>query len=170
MNHVDNVSFDTASSITVSNGNRFFSTHAYTDTPYDALMVKAGWADTDIGSPTPLSTSIYDPNTDLVSLIAGGADIGGTSDQFNLDSQDISGNALVTAKVSTIQNTTATSKAGVMLRDGTAAGAMFVAVVEQPSKQVALLYRSATNGSVISSGLVGDTTNAKYVKLTISKF
>ena len=164
INHARNVVFDTASSITASSGNREISTSSVA-VPYDATIVKSGWSDTDIGSPAPLTTSIYDPNTDLWSLIAGGSDIGGVSDQFNLASQDVAGNALVSAKVATIQTANANAKAGVMLRDGTAAGAMFAAVIEMPSKQVVFLYRATTGGSVIASAAVGDTSNAKFVKL-----
>ena len=53
-----------------------------------------------------------------------------------------------------------------MLRDGTAAGTAFAAVVEQTNRQVVFLYRTTTGGTVTTSAAAGDASSAKYVKLT----
>jgi hypothetical protein len=166
VDHVRNLSFDTQCSFTNTSGANIIATANNTTPPVDAIMVKSGWGDVDIGAPTPATTTIYNPNTDTQSLLVGGSGFTGTSDQFNIESQDVTGNALVTAKVATIATTNANAKAGVMMRDGTAVSSLFAAVVEQTNKQVMFLYRNSVGGPVTSSAVVGDTTNAKYVKLT----
>ena len=97
INHVRNVSFDSQCSFTNSSGGNLISTSSAA-TPYDALMVPSDWTDTDIGSPLPVTTTIYNPNVNIPSLLVGGTGFTGTSDQFNLESQDITGNALVSAR------------------------------------------------------------------------
>jgi hypothetical protein len=129
-------------------------------------MVPSGWTATDIGTVAPLTTTIYNPNVNIFSMLVGGTGFTGTSDQFNLASQDITGNALVSTQVGALATTNAGALAGVMFRDGTAVGSPFVAAVEQTNKQVKLLYRAVAGGAVQSTPVVGDTTNVKYVKLT----
>src|SRR5262249_12239530 len=161
-------SFDSSSSIAASSGNRLISCRtsglSYDVTkPYDASVVKNGWTDTDIAAPTPLTTTIYDPNVNIQSLLAGGSGFTGSSDQLNLESQDITGNGLISAQVATLATGNASAKAGVMMRDGTATGALFAAVVEQTNKQVMFIYRNAAGTPAVVNAAVGDITNAKYV-------
>jgi hypothetical protein len=172
INHARNVSFDSSSTLSAASTGRLISTRSsvsYDGTkPYDATVVKLGWTDSDIGTFTPPTTTVYDPDLspEVLSLIAGGTGLGSTADQFNFEYQSITGNALVSAQVAALQTNNASAQAGVMLRDGTATNAAFVAVIEKPNKQVAMLYRSSAGVGVLTSAFVGDTTNAKYVKLT----
>jgi polygalacturonase len=165
INHVRNLSFDSQCSFTPTSGSDFISTSSASP-PYDAQLVKAGWTGTDIGTLATLSTTLYEPTNDNWTFIVAGSGFTGTSDQFNLGSQDIPGNALISTKIASLTTANSGAKAGVMFRDGTAVGAAFVAVVEQTNKQVLMLYRTTPGGAVQSSALAGDTTSAKYVKLT----
>ena len=81
-----------------------------------------------------------------------GADIWGTSDQFEYVYQSCAGDCTIEARVTTLQNTNQWAKAGVMLRETLAAGSRQVDVIVSPSKGVAMQYRSATGGVSASAG------------------
>jgi len=68
------------------------------------------------GQPAPGSFS-FDPATQSYTLIADGANIGGTSDQFQFVYKMLSGNGSITAKVESVDPTHDWAKAGVMIRD-----------------------------------------------------
>ena len=59
----------------------------------------------------------YDPATQSYTVIADGADIGGTSDQLHFVYKRLNGNGSITAKVESIDPTHNWAKAGVMIRD-----------------------------------------------------
>ncbi len=100
----------------------------------------------DIGSPSPAGADSYNPNNDTYSVTGGGADIGGTSDQFRFLSKSVSGNATLIAHVTGLDHTNPAARAGVMLRDSTAANAMFASVVVMWDWSVAFMWRSSTGG------------------------
>jgi cysteine-rich repeat protein len=83
-----------------------------------------------------------------------GADIWGTADEFRFSYQSVSGNATITARVSSVQNVNAWTKAGLMIREGTAPNAPYVAalVTPTPANQYRFQARSALGGSATSSG------------------
>ncbi|MDQ2832575.1 MAG: DUF6067 family protein [Acidobacteriota bacterium] len=115
-----------------------------------------GWTDLDIGAPGLAGSASYTATTFTVK--GGGADIWGTSDQFNYVETAASGNLTITARVASQQNTNAWAKSGVMIRDTTAAGAIYVGVFMTPGQGASMQYRLstgayATNGPEIT-GLV----------------
>ncbi len=103
------------------------------------------WTDADIGSP-PIAGSASASNG-VLTVNGCGSDIYGTSDQFNYLYQAVSGNLAVTAQTATQTNTNAWAKSGVMIRNSTAAGDMFVDIFVTPGNGVAMQYRSAAGGS-----------------------
>src|SRR3954449_11374319 len=56
INHVRNVSFDAQCAFTPTSGGNLISTKTATP-PYDAIVVKSGWSDTEIGAPAPATTT-----------------------------------------------------------------------------------------------------------------
>src|SRR5262249_24331988 len=82
-------------------------------------------------------------------LKGSGADVWGTSDQFNYASTSSSGDVTVTARVVTQQNTNVWAKAGVMLRETTAANPAYAFVMVTPGKGVAMQYRPSTGASAV---------------------
>jgi hypothetical protein len=102
-----------------------------------------GWADTDIGSPSQPGSASFSAGNWSVS--GGGADIWGSSDQFNYVYQNTTNNEIV-AQVNTVANTDPWAKAGVMMRDNTTAGAMFASVVITPGNGVNFQWRNSTGG------------------------
>src|ERR1017187_170311 len=72
-----------------------------------------GWSDADIGSPGLAGSAAY--NNGLWTITGGGADIWGTSDQFNYAYTTVNGDGSIIAQVTSLQNSdpgTGWSKAG----------------------------------------------------------
>ena len=89
-------------------------------------------------------------------VIGSGADIGSNIDALNYDYVQTPGDMNLTARVSNVQNTNATAKAGVMIRQSTAAGAANALVAVTPGSGVTFQCRtalSATTSSFIQSGI-----------------
>jgi glucosylceramidase len=95
-----------------------------------------------------------------------GNDIWNTADAFHFVDQPVSGNCEIRARVVSLQNTDPWAKAGVMIRDSVAAGAMNVAVVLAPTNGMSFQIRAAT-GSATTSTVVGSGTviAPKWVRL-----
>jgi polygalacturonase len=162
--HVQNMQWTGSSSITVGS-----STLIPLKTYDQSITLPNGWINQDVGAPmaatAPAAGSSFAPTSTAWTMQGVGTDILATSDQFNFSSLATTGNALVTTKISSLTNAGTAGKAGVMIRDGTAANSIFAAVVELPTKQVEFIYRNAVGATSIVTAAVGDTTNAKFVKL-----
>jgi hypothetical protein len=122
-----------------------------------------GWSDSDIGSPGQPGDAYFDGSTWTVS--GGGADIGGTSDHFHFASAGFSGDASVTAQVTGMVQDDPNAKAGVMIRDGTAANAAYAYVFVTPSNGVRFEYRSTAGAAAATAGVVGASAPVQ-VRLT----
>src|SRR5262249_4166234 len=120
--------------------------------------------DADIGSPSPAGSGSFNASTGTFTVVGGGADIFGTSDQFNFDSMSYTGDGVAIAKVASITNTNAWAKAGVMFRDSSAANAPEVAVVVTPSQGVSFQWRATTGGTTTQTQVTGITA-PEWVKL-----
>ena len=123
----------------------------------------SGWTDTDIGGPGLAGSASYSGSTFTVS--GGGADIYGTADQFNYASQSVNGNLTVTAYVASQTNTNSWAKAGVMIRESTAAGAAYVGVYITPGKGASLQYRPSDNATAINGPETTGLTAPYWVQL-----
>ncbi len=77
------------------------------------------WTSQDIGGATPAGSDSESSGTFTVS--GGGTNISGTSDQFHLVSQTLTGDGTITARVVSMTGSGNSAKAGVMLRNTTAA-------------------------------------------------
>ncbi len=130
VNNADDVAFGDGSKITVTSGNDLIATSSV-PTPYRDTIVAEGYTDQDLGAPATAGTTLFNPDTSLWSIIAGGAGIGGASDQFNFASTIVAGDATYFAKVTSLTTTNAGAVAGVMFRDSsdTATAAFADAVV-----------------------------------------
>ncbi|WP_411827847.1 hypothetical protein [Luteolibacter sp. AS25] len=119
----------------------------------------------DIGSPATSGIGKYTRSNGQYVISGGGADIYGTSDSYYFSSKYHSGNGEIIARVNSVDNTNTWAKAGVMFRASSAAGAANVLVAVRPDKLVTMQYRTATNGSTVTLGTIGNTTDVKWVKL-----
>src|SRR6185295_11989148 len=89
--------------------------------PGSGAGLPAGWSDQDIGSPGVPGSAAMNTNTGVWAVNGSGADIWGSSDQFNLASTDFTGDGVIIARVTNVAETGAYPKAGVMFRNSTAA-------------------------------------------------
>lgn len=109
----------------------------------------------------------------IYNLTGSGANVWGTADSFHYVDQSVTGNYTTIARVTGLTNTSASAKAGVMFRDSTAAGAMYVMVDVKPAGGLEFTYRSATGGSAaleatVATSLTLSTTTPMWVELVRS--
>jgi hypothetical protein len=117
----------------------------------------------DIGGATPAGTQTQGSNN-AWTVLAGGGDIFDVSDQFRFISMPLIGNGSATAHVTSLTPTNPWSKAGVMLRADSSAGAAYYAVFITPSHGLDVQYRP-TAGSTTSQIIVAGTTAPLYLRV-----
>ena len=125
----------------------------------------AGWSSRDIGSVGIAGSA--SSSGGVVTVQAAGADVWGTTDSFNYVSQPFTGDGSIVARVTSLQNTNAFAKAGVMFRDDLTPGSIDVILDVRPGGAVEFMTRAATGGSTT---YIGGTTQPTptWLKLTRS--
>ena len=116
-------------------------------------VLPAGWSDVDIGSPGLSGEATSDGTT--WTITGGGADIYGTSDQFNFVSESVTGDAAAIVNVASLGIPEAWSKAGLMVRNDASAGSAFADVVLTPGNGVAFQWRSSSGAGAQSVNIAG---------------
>lgn len=130
-------------------------------------VVPAGSSSTDIGSVGMPGSAGQSGGTYTVN--GSGADIYGTADAFQFVSQSLNGDGEIRARVVSQTNTNAWAKAGVMIRETTAAGSARAMMVVTPGNGFAFQYRAATGGASASvSGPALNPAPNNWVRLTRS--
>jgi regulation of enolase protein 1 (concanavalin A-like superfamily) len=105
----------------------------------------APWFDTDIGAPSPAGSAGYAGG--VFTVAGSGADIFGTSDQFNYLYQNTSSNGTLIARVASETNAgSANDKAGIMWKASTTAGSPYILI--ETSYQGVIKVQYNFNGSV----------------------
>ncbi|HWD92020.1 MAG TPA: carbohydrate-binding protein [Verrucomicrobiae bacterium] len=112
----------------------------------------APWSGADIGSIGLAGSAALSSGT--FTLNGSGNDIWNSEDAFHLVSQPAAGNCEIRARVTSLQPTDPWAKAGVMIRDSAAAGAMNASVVLAASNGVSFQVRPGT-GNATTSTVVG---------------
>ena len=111
------------------------------------LSIGSFTSDQDIGSSTPAGSATYDSPSGTYTVVGGGADIGGISDQFNFASRALPGDGSIVADVTSLANTDPSAKAGVMFRNGTSATAAFAGIFVTPANGITFVTRTADGGT-----------------------
>ncbi len=125
------------------------------------------WATQDVGSVGAAGSAAYTYSTGVFSVTGSGSDIWGTSDAFRFAYVPVSGNCTIFARVTTVQNIDAWSKAGVMIRESLNANSVNAFIAVTPGNGVTWQTRSSTGNSTGNSATSG--LNAPYwVKLVRS--
>jgi len=125
----------------------------------------APWTNQDVGVVGMAGSSTY--SNGVFTVKGAGADIWGSADGFQSVSQPLSGDVQVIARVASVQNTNTYAKAGIMLRNSTAAGAAHVILDLRPNGSVEFMTRSTANGD--TTWLASTTQPAPaWLKLTRS--
>jgi regulation of enolase protein 1 (concanavalin A-like superfamily) len=119
-----------------------------------SISLPIGWAAADIGAVGARGYSTADGTTFTVR--GSGADIWNTADEFHWAFTHVTGDASIVARVTSVQNVNAWTKAGVMIREGlftSAAGARHASMFVTPStvKGTAFQRRVTAGGSSIST-------------------
>ena len=139
-------------------------TTAGTQEPPDPPALPAGWNSTDVGSTGAAGSASSTAGTFTVT--GAGADVWGTSDQFHYAYTTLSGDGSIVARVASIQNVHAWTKAGVMIRNSLSPSAShaFQLVAASSSKGVQLQRRPLEGGSSLGSS--GSASTApRWVRL-----
>jgi hypothetical protein len=123
----------------------------------------SGWTATDIGAVGATGSSSGSGGSFTVT--GAGADIWNTADAFQYVSTTMTGDGSIVARVATVQNVAAWTKAGVMMRETLSAGSRHALMLMSAGKGPSFQRRVATNGvSTSTSG--GTGTAPAFVKLT----
>jgi hypothetical protein len=122
-------------------------------------QVPPGWTSEDINTATA-GTAMFN-NADGVWTIEGnGADIWNNADQFRYTHLALSGDGSITARVLSIEATDVWAKAGVMIRQSTAAGSVHAFMPMTSANGASFQRRLATDGASTASTDAG--LNAPY--------
>lgn len=123
------------------------------------------WLDADIGPVGMAGTGTASGGTFTVS--GSGADIWGNGDAFHYTYQRLNGNTQIIARVSSVQNTNAWAKAGVMIRETLSPGSKHAAMVITPGSGASFQSRAVAANISVSTTTAGITA-PRWVKLTRS--
>ena len=122
----------------------------FTNTTTACLTVgnlpNANWSDADIGQPGCQGSADFYAN--VFAVKGGGAQIFGTSDQFNFVYQPWTNGSVLTARVSSQPPTTPSAESGVMIRESTNASSKYVDVVVTP-QSINMEARTTTGGTAV---------------------
>jgi len=107
------------------------------------------WTGSDVGAVA--APGSYSVNGTSFTVRASGADIWNSADPFEFLYANWRGDVVITARARSVENTHASAKAGVMLRQSPAPTSKQVDLFVSPGKGVAMQYRAAEAG--ISAGV-----------------
>src|SRR5574339_821244 len=110
----------------------------------NAQTLPAGWTSQDIGTATGGSASSDGSTT---TVVGGGANIWGTADAFHFASRAVSGDFTLTARVAAFDPLNEWAKAGVMMRESTAANARNAYMLLSPGIGHAFQQRTSAGGT-----------------------
>ena len=132
-----------------------------------AVPAQLPLSDSDIGSPGQSGSASFNSTNGTYTISGGGADIYGSSDQFNFDSTSLTGNQTLITRVASETATDYSTKAGLMFRQSASSTDSFADVMVTPGQGVVFEWRDASNGSYSSTAVAGFNAPA-WVKLTRS--
>jgi hypothetical protein len=125
----------------------------------------SGWSHRDIGSVGVAGSASY--SSGVFSVTGGGADIWGAADALHYAYQSMTGNGQMVARVASVANVAAWTKAGVMIRGSLSSNAAMAIMLVSPSKGTALQYRTTAGGQAASIAGPFDTAPC-WVKIVRS--
>jgi regulation of enolase protein 1 (concanavalin A-like superfamily) len=123
-------------------------------------QLPAGWSTADIGAVGAPGNATYDGTTGKFVVSGSGADIWGSADEFRFAYTSLTGDGSIVARVASIGNENAWTKAGVMMRDGLSAGATHATMFVSSAKGLAFQRRATVNGT--STSTAGPPAGAPY--------
>ena len=118
----------------------------------------SGWTQQDVGSVGVAGSGSYSNGTFTVA--GSGADVWGTSDEFHYVYKSLAGDGQLVARVATLQNVNAWTKAGVMIRNSTASNSAYGFMLVSAGKGAAFQYRTGTGAT--AANVTGPAVTAPY--------
>ena len=127
-------------------------------------VLPEGWSHDDIGHTGAIGNATAAGGT--FSVTGAGADVWGTADALHYAYRTLEGDGSIVARVTSIQNVHAWTKAGVMIRNSLAPSAAqaFMLVAASPAKGVPFQRRPADGGTSLSTA-GSQSTAPRWVKL-----
>lgn len=125
----------------------------------DSLPVP--WNGMDIGKPSPAGAARADGG--VFTLTGGGGDLAGVGDRFHFVYQSLTGDCVLTARVSAGANPSGLAAAGIMARQALASASDFVTVTLTPAHGVTSTYRTPCAPRTASESAIA--TSPVWVKL-----
>ncbi|HEY2907429.1 MAG TPA: phospholipase D-like domain-containing protein [Vicinamibacterales bacterium] len=107
------------------------------------------WTDRDIGAVPIAGSAQYSSGT--FTITASGADVWGTADAFHFVYHTLTGDGSIQARVASVHEANAWSKAGVMIRESLAANSKHAFMLVSSAKGVAMQWRPATGGTSLNA-------------------
>jgi hypothetical protein len=129
----------------------------------NTVALPSPWQTEDIGAVEAVGSASYSSPT--WTLTGSGAGINSTDDEFRYVYQNFSGDCSVVARVESLTATDAWAKAGVMIRESTAANSPNIMVCVTAGNGVSLQYRATAGGATTSSFTVAGQTAPKWLKI-----
>lgn len=111
------------------------------------------WTSADVGTVGAAGRALF--ANDTFTLEGAGADIWGTSDAFRFAYRRLSGDGTIVARVSSIQNVAAWSKAAVMIRESLTPGAANAMLLVSAAKGLSFQRRTAANADTTATLVSG---------------
>ena len=121
------------------------------------------WRSLDVGAVGAAGSVDYAAPT--FKVLGSGADITGNLDEFHYVQQPSSGDCSITVRVASLTNTNQAAKAGIMIRESTAANSRYAGVFITPSGSVRFQRRSNTGGITSTTSTSGSTA-PRWLRLT----
>jgi hypothetical protein len=121
-----------------------------------------GWQTADVGS-VAIAGSVA-ANSGTITVKGAGADVWGTADAFRYAYAPLPGDGSIVARVATIQNVDAWTKAGVMIRQSLDPAAPQASMFVSAAKGLAFQRRRTQAGSSVNTSVSGAAP--RWVKLT----
>jgi alpha-L-fucosidase len=128
-----------------------------------ATTPSTNWLSQDIGAVG--ATGSFSQNNGVLTIQGSGADIWYSADEFRYAFQAVTGDYMMTARVTNQQNTAAWAKAGVMFRESLGADSKYVLNFMSPANGAALQQRTATGGSAEGVANTGGLSVPYWVRL-----
>lgn len=126
-----------------------------------AAQPPSPWTAQDVGSVGVAGSTTYSSGTFTVK--GSGADIWGSADAFQFARQPLTGDGTIVARVASVENVQAWTKAGVMVRGDAAAGAAYAAMIVSAGKGLSFQYRKTAGGLTANVAMAG--TAPRWVRL-----
>jgi hypothetical protein len=101
-------------------------------------------------------------------LKGSGYDIWNASDEFQYVHHPLNGDGEIIARVTSVQNTSAAAKAGVMIRETLNGNSKHALLALRPNGQFEFVRRTSTGGSSTGTQVTANTTPNNWVRLTRS--